>query len=141
MISKERSRGDMDRRGHDEKTGIGQGDGGDFFADTFRPADFSAHEDRHIGAKLEPERCQCILTEAGVPQVVQRNEYRGCVRAAAAEPAAYRQPLVNGDAHPESCLAASLQQQRGPLEQILLLRNALDGIFEPDKAVVRDLET
>ena len=77
--------------------------------------------ERDVRAQLKTQRLQFRGGEPGAPEPVQAVQHRGRVRAAAAEPGADRNPLIDGDPRAGGVPGVLLQQTGGPQGQMALV--------------------
>src|SRR5690606_20779972 len=68
-----------------EKPGLAQGDWRESLADAFGKRCATTHEDRHVGAQLQPQLGQTIFAPFQVPQVIEAEQGGGGIRTAAAD--------------------------------------------------------
>lgn len=79
----------MDRGVQDQIAFRRQLDIGKGFADAFGKGVVAVYKYRHIGAQAEAEFFQCGSAEAGLPEMVEPEQYGGCIGRTAAEAATH----------------------------------------------------
>ena len=65
------------------------------FAHSFGEGGVAMNEDRHVGAQRKADSLKFCQIKAGLPQTIQRDQCRRCIRTATAQTAAHRQSLVD----------------------------------------------
>ena len=82
------------------------------------------HEYRHVGAELEAQAGETLAAEPQAPELVEREQRSRGIRAAAAEPRARGDTLVDGDVDPGGAGGALFEQARRAHHQIGILVHA-----------------
>gem|GEM_PF-3900064 len=131
---------DVDRWTDDQEPAFGQRHRGDQFAHALGPGAAATNENRHVRAELAAEFGQLVLVQAGLPEKVEGNQAGGGVRAAAADPTAERQALVQVDVRAQRRAGDLLQQARGAYRQPVVLGHAAGGVGFADHAIGADRE-
>src|SRR5690606_29021180 len=83
--------------------------GNQHVAHAFRPGRGSLHEDRNVGTERNAKPAQLFCFQCGVPEPVQSNQGSGGVGAAAPQPRAGRNSLVQVNDGTGGCAGRALQ--------------------------------
>ena len=127
-------------RNHDEIPGLRDVHRGELFAHALGESRASAGEDRHVGAQAQAQGGDAVLVPAELPEMVQGQERRGGVGAAAADAAPHGQALVQPDVDALRAAGGFLQPARGAHDQVAVVRHPGDFRVQAYLAVLAGFE-
>ncbi|MCY1396010.1 hypothetical protein D9M71_109690 [compost metagenome] len=127
-------------RCHNEEPGLLQLDRSQLLADPFGEGSTPAHEYRYVRAQRQAESGEAIFIPVQLPEAIEAEEGGGCVRAAATDPAAHGQALVQPDVGTKSGAGGFLQFARGANDQVAVVGHAGNIAVQADLAIFAEGE-
>ena len=111
-----------------EKPALRQIQGCQPIARSLGPGRPALHENRYVCAQAGAEPGQCVPAHPRVPQVIESHQGRGRVRAAAPEPPARGNMLVNANIDAFLDARLGLEEPGGPDHQVVFLGQAVETL-------------
>lgn len=123
-----------------EISAIRQGHGGEILAHAFRECRLPEHEYRDVRAQRQGQRHEFAPRQARPPQFVQRDQHRRSIAGAAAQAAALRNPLFQGNLRALARASGALQRMGRAQGQIIRFGYARQIRGATDDAVGSHIE-
>ncbi|MNF95915.1 hypothetical protein D3C84_786850 [compost metagenome] len=101
-------------------------DRGQFLANTFGESRMSTHENRNVGAQCQTQRGQPVLVPAQLPEMIESEQRRCCIRTAATDAAAHGQDFLDPDVDAQRTTGLFLKLSGRFDDQVAVVGDALE---------------